>query len=465
MNHVRLTDLDELALTVRDRTSLSYIVEAINAYRGGANRAAIISTWIAVTSDIISKIRELASQSDPSAMALAKQLDTAIKSGNIPQLQKIENELLVKARDDFEFLSHHEYTDLSNLKTDRHLCAHPAFVAEETLFQPTPELVRTHIVHAVIHLLQHQPIQGKSALERIKADIARPSFPSDRESVATFLKAKYLDHAKTALVRNLVILLIKSLLKGDEPELIGKEHALIHSLVAISGNHHVIYESTMSAKLPEIVNALDDVQLTSIFRLLGADNRCWWWLDEPSRIRIRGLLAGYTHDDMIQNEVFSALNVDEFRSLLFKRIDGFTSEEKERVITESPRAEFIDIAVRLYCDAGSYRGAERLGASVLLPIAGYFSSKHVVNVLLEAKDNSQITRASLSPSIIERFLDITSKYLSDADVRAAWKAFVMELSDEPTDYYYYPELRKKLVKYGVLPDVRTLSINGRVGTS
>ena len=53
MNHIRLTDLDELALSVREIKAKSYITEAIDAYRGGAYRAAIVSTWIAVTFDII----------------------------------------------------------------------------------------------------------------------------------------------------------------------------------------------------------------------------------------------------------------------------------------------------------------------------------------------------------------------------------------------------------------------------
>jgi len=34
MKEVRITDLDELALKVRDRISRSYILEAIDAYRG-----------------------------------------------------------------------------------------------------------------------------------------------------------------------------------------------------------------------------------------------------------------------------------------------------------------------------------------------------------------------------------------------------------------------------------------------
>ncbi len=67
VRNVRLTDLDELVQNVKNITSKSYIIEAINAYRGGAYRAAIISVWIAVVCDIISKIRFLANKNDGDA--------------------------------------------------------------------------------------------------------------------------------------------------------------------------------------------------------------------------------------------------------------------------------------------------------------------------------------------------------------------------------------------------------------
>ena len=41
-----VTDIDVLALAVRDRESRRLIEEAITAYRGGALRSAIMSVWI-----------------------------------------------------------------------------------------------------------------------------------------------------------------------------------------------------------------------------------------------------------------------------------------------------------------------------------------------------------------------------------------------------------------------------------
>jgi hypothetical protein len=50
-------------------------------------------------------------------------------------LLELEDGLLDTAKDDFEFLSNHEHEDLSRLKKDRNLCAHPAFTGTEVLFQ------------------------------------------------------------------------------------------------------------------------------------------------------------------------------------------------------------------------------------------------------------------------------------------------------------------------------------------
>ena len=196
MNTFGITDFDELILTVRNKISRAYIEEAINAYRSRAYKSAVISTWIAVTYDIIAKIRELASQGDKMALAFVADLDNAITNKNITQLSFIESGLLDKAHDDYEFLSTHEYSDLERIKEDRNNCAHPAFIDSDNLFQPTAEIVRAHIVHAILHLLQHQPVQGKAALERILNDIRQPSFPSDQKSVSEFLSDKYLDRAR-----------------------------------------------------------------------------------------------------------------------------------------------------------------------------------------------------------------------------------------------------------------------------
>ena len=455
MNTTRLTDLDELAQLVRDQNSASYVTEAIGAYRGGAYRAAIISTWIAVSYDIIAKIRELASQGERSAEAFVKELDTAVENSNIVQLQIIEENLLKKAHEEFEFLSDHEQEDLRRLKADRNRCAHPAFISEDALFQPTPELVRVHIVHAVLHLLQHQPVEGKSAIQHIIEDIKRPSYPMDLASTLTYLSSKYLNRAKRALIRNLVIVLVKVLLKNDDPDLRGKEQKVLLSLMAVSQKHSQIYDKEMRSKLPTIVESLNDQQMLMVFRLVGVDNRCWAWISEASRVRIRRIIGLVKNtkaplDLIIKYSVFDALTIGELKPLLLSLFSDLDESDQPKVIAEWPIPEFVGKAIELYSEARSYRGAEELGKQVILPMAPYFKATDIITILDVVSKNKQIAYASGTPDIIEKFFDLAQDRLEDT--KTTWKELIEKLSEDmdPDDHYAYPGLRRKLEEAKVL---------------
>ena len=51
--NLQLSDLDELLQSVRNKYAQEYLKEAIIAYRAGAYRASVISTWISICVDII----------------------------------------------------------------------------------------------------------------------------------------------------------------------------------------------------------------------------------------------------------------------------------------------------------------------------------------------------------------------------------------------------------------------------
>lgn len=419
-NNIRLTDLDELALTVREIKSKSYITEAIDAYRGGANRAAIVSTWVAVTFDIISKIRVLAFQGDGAANKVVEELDKAIAAKDVRKLQNLEDDLLNKAHVEFEFLSSNEFLDLSRLKDDRNLCAHPAFVAEDALFEPEPERVRLHIVHAVKYLLQHQPVQGKSALVRLVADIKSISFPNEIETASVFLNEKYLNRAKTVLVQNLIVAFLKALLHGDDPDLPPAFSSQITlTLRAIARKYPDVYEMRMRERLPAVAEGLTDSLLPNIFQLLGADPRCWAWISEPVRIRIKTMVNLGVAQPASRNIVFEAVNVEELRPTIINAFYSLKADSQIGVIASIPRPEFAERAIQIYSSASSYRGAESLGASVIVPMIQHFSSAEVINVLEAVKQNNQIWDAGGTPKILEELFDGTIKHISVT--RNAWK--------------------------------------------
>lgn len=453
MTIARVTDLDELALTVRDRTSKSYIIEAINAYRGGAYRSAIISTWIAVSYDIIAKLRELALQNDAAAIQWISGLDNAIANNQISKLQVLEEQILNVAETRFEFFAPHEAEDLQRLKRDRNYCAHPAFVAEDVLFQPTPDLVRTHIVHAVIHLLSQEPVQGRKAVTRLCEDLLRESFPEDIESTAVFMNSKYLNRARRTLVESIIDVLIKTILKGDDSEFRGKRSRLVRTLVVVSYRHPQIYEQRMSTKFREIAENLNDEQLKSAIRLISADNRCWQWLGEAERIRLKHIINRADSNSILRfatvYKAFDLLVIDELRPLLLNLFSKSDEATQQNVISKSPRSEFAARAIEFYSSARGFRGAEALGESVIEPMIPFFSADDVNRIVEIARENDQIRMASGTKDILVKLFDKTLNHLSQT--KDEWKLFVERAARlyEPDDYYAYPELQQRLRDRGV----------------
>jgi hypothetical protein len=441
-----VTDIDTLSLSVRDRESRRLILEAITAYRGGALRSAIISTWIAVAYDIISKARELASLGEANARTFTEQLDRALADRDVRKLQSIESSLLNTANDELQLFAHHEHEAIRRLQEDRNLCAHPAFVVEDALFQPPLELVRAHIVHALQYLLVHAPLQGKSAINRFELDILGPSFPVVREDIGLFLREKYLNRAKDALVIHLIKGIITAPFGGERGKFSGKERQLSRSLGEIATAKTRIYEEVMPAFIAQKFDTVPDDVLLSLCMYIDADRRIWGWLSDPVRVRLRRLLESADVEKLKTFSVFDTFAVPELAAILREKIDGFDAPTQISIISAHPRLEFVPLAIELYGRAGGFRSAETLGDDLIVRLAHHFSALNIEALLVKVKDNGQIHSASGTTDVLNSVFETTRSLLPST--AAAWLAFVNEMTalrgGDATLYYSYPALRAKL---------------------
>lgn len=442
------SDIDSLVLAVRDRESRRLIGEAITAYRGGALRSAIMSTWIAVSYDIIAKARELAGQGEAAPRAFVADLDAAIAAKDKRKLQTIEIELLDKANSDLQLLAPHEYSALGRLRDDRHLCAHPAFVVEDELFQPSPELVRAHIVHALQHLLIHAPLQGKSAIARFDADLLGPAFPATPDDIGAFLRARYLDRAKDVLVVNLIKAILAAPFGAERQKYAAKVRTLAVVLREIAKSKTAIYDGMMSAFVAVRVGQIQDDVLLSISPFLEADPRIWDWIAEPDRTRIRRLLETADVDTLKAHAAFDAFAIAPLSAVLVDRYNGFDATTKISIISEHPRRELVSAGIELYEAAGSYRSAEYLGQHAILPLAPYFTAQDIQRLLIVAQKNDQIWAAAGTPALLEKMFDATKAHLPST--RAAWQGFINAqiaiYEGDASAYYAYPGLQQKLAE-------------------
>jgi hypothetical protein len=441
-----VTDIDVLALAVRDRESRRLIEEAVTAYRGGALRSAIMSVWIAIVHDVFSKARELAGQGDAASISFVGKLDTAIEHKNIVQMQTLERELLDTAKDNLQLVTPHEYETLRRIQEDRHLCAHPAFITEDELFQPSPDLVRSHLVHALQCLLIHAPLQGKSALNRFKADVLSPSFPSTEEGIRTFVSAKYLNRSKDALVANLIKVLLKGPFLEGEEELLKKKRQLAWTLSEVAAKKTRIFEDVARPFVGQFFDGVDDGRLLSICTFIGAESQLWGWLSEPVKLRIVRLIEECAIEDLKEHLVFDAFSIPEMADTLLAKFTSFQQDERIQLLSDNPSREFVPFGIDIYSRAGSPREADRLGQTVVLPLARHFGADDIARLVDAVLGNSQISYASGTADVLVEVFKLTASALPAS--RGYWQRFVDEMTAQhggKTDMpYSYPSIRAKL---------------------
>jgi hypothetical protein len=147
-------------------------------------------------------------------------------------------------------------SQLNRLREDRHLCAHPAYSAEAELFEPSPELVRLHLVNAIDLVLAQGPLQGKAILEQFDLDVQSGGFPNDHAKILDYVKQRYLLRVRPKNVQNFAIVLVKSLLKGIPPQWELQRKRIVSSLGAIRDRAPGSWPD-ISATIVRLINNLE----------------------------------------------------------------------------------------------------------------------------------------------------------------------------------------------------------------
>ena len=188
-------DLDILLTRIRQAQSKVYFLDAVKAYKAGALRASLTAAWVALVYDLIAKYRELSAQGDAAATTFIQSWDAATAAHDVRRLLQLEATIIEDATVNTQIVNRIAQTHLERLREDRNFCAHPAFFAEAELFEPSPELVRLHLVNAVDLVLSREPLQGKAIFDLFDVDVQSTGFPTAHAKILDYVEQRYLASA------------------------------------------------------------------------------------------------------------------------------------------------------------------------------------------------------------------------------------------------------------------------------
>jgi hypothetical protein len=438
--------VEDLLNEVRSRDSRRYLAEAIGAYQAGAFRSAVVATWVAVAFDLIAKIRELDEAGDTKAGSFIQGVNQAIENQaqNPNFLLDIERSLIKVAHETFEFIEPRERLQLERLRQDRHVCAHPAFVRPDEVFEPTPELVRAHLVTAVDAVLSKGPTPGKRAVERFMNEIEQRSFPERLDELADYLRDRYFESGKRALRRGLAELIVKGCLgtNGVNPRVARRCALAAHALERIEPELLTDALASVITKREQGAGFVDS-EFLCFTANLGDMQLAWGALPESSHSRVREMLKNVPVEQLIEHRIFARSLAEESRHIVESRLTDLNREQLAEVIAQTPDLRFSDLAINEFRESPEYTEAEQNMKSLVLPLAPTMAADKVREVLNAVRVNQQIRMAVQMPVLLVQFFDRTAPQFAECyqdwyDL-TDWLITTAPHSD-PEHYAAYPEL-------------------------
>jgi hypothetical protein len=404
MNHSQIADLDVLVLTCRDSKARSYLTEAIYSYKAGAMRAATIATWIAVAFDFIDKINLLEAQGDKQAKTFAEEFRKIRETGDVSASLMFERQILDRAWKGLALISALEYEDLSRLHQDRHRCAHPSMISDEELYQPTAEQVRYHIRTAVTAMLSQPPTSGKAALEQLANQVSGSYFPTDKESATVLLKYGPLAKPRDVLVRNFIIVMLKTITSNDPSIDTGNRQRASAALAATRCMHPGAANAVLKDKLNDVLRAVPDSDLEFAFMAVGAIDDANAYLADDIRTRF-SVYIKTVEEDRLARLVNDALQLTLFKDLVVERVCTFSNKNFAAILTSTPRlwqsSEVRKHAIEVYKLAGTFDNANARARLIIMPLAGQFSADEIREIVKNGFENSQIRYSYEFPQVLQ----------------------------------------------------------------
>jgi len=407
----RFEDLDELTLRCRDEKVRTYIQESVASYRAGAYRACIVTTWIAVCFDVIEKIRDLALAGDKEAERQVVDMDKVRRDADLSAALKFEREILTLAKSKFELISEIELIDLERLQADRNRCAHPSLTVDDHAYSPSAELARLHLHSAITHLLQHPPVQGKFAVDRILTQIDSVYFPSEAGKAKLVLQPGPLGLPRESLVRNLLIVLMKTVLTGGVDP--GRRERMRASIQAIQELHPDFSHRTFNGSLSSIFRAVSDGDIWLQIEYLKRVIDSWQFLAVDIRERLDSYVRNLPSDEV--ESLSFLLNFGPLQLAAKSRVNKITVGEMEASMFFGLPTDLADWIIDKYLDAASFERANAWAKHVIF-YSDDLSDIQVKKILTLAAANAQVTGSFQLKPLIADLKD--KKKIPDAEFDA-----------------------------------------------
>jgi hypothetical protein len=315
--------LEDFIIGIHNTHIKEYLTEAINSYNAGSYRACITYTWLAVFIDINNKIEQLSMLGEQEATNIVNLIEKIRKENNIPEMLKFEREILALSKNRFSLFDDITLIDLQRIQEDRNRSVHPLFSYDGSLYRPTAEQARAHLINAYNKLLSEPNVYGKAVIDRLFELLYSSVFPIDYSKAKVVLEGSYLKSPKDSLLRNFVISLLKQYLKEDLE--ITKIWAIENTIKFLLEKNRGKTESVLNEILSNIVDFANAEELFKLINLFKVDSVFFSVFDDAKKVLVKNYIEQFPIGNI--ELLIDLLDIKEISSNIEFRVEQVTRDE------------------------------------------------------------------------------------------------------------------------------------------
>ncbi|RMZ60389.1 hypothetical protein D1632_05480 [Chryseobacterium nematophagum] len=186
--------IDKSADQIKISETKENFKEVLSCYYNENYRAAVVLLYSVVISDILFKLKNLEeTYNDTKAIGILNTIKR-LQADN-PTSSQWEDDLIHKVQEQTNLIDLSEKSFIQNLKSLRHLCAHPVLSQNYNLFNPNKETVKAHIRNMLECVLLKPSFFSRVIFDDFIQDIAfNKDILIDDESLSKYLKIKYIEN-------------------------------------------------------------------------------------------------------------------------------------------------------------------------------------------------------------------------------------------------------------------------------
>lgn len=385
-----------------------YFREVYSSYTAGNYRSAIVMLWTVVICDIVFKLQYLKDvYSDETAISILDEIENI--QNKAPNSSEWEMKLVVMIFERTSFLSHADKLHIEHLQKNRHLCAHPVIINNNTsLFQPTKEKTRDMLRGALEGILIKPALLTKSIVKNLISDLAeKRQRLSDYDNIKTYLNSKYFNNVE----KETVVAIFRALWKFSiNARLDDEKNNQDINFLAL----RVLLEKYKLFCLNEIENDSEkysrdiieagDTGLDNAVELLTYFNELYLPLSDNAKTRIKDYIMNKREGedyplDRFLSAVFLSDNVEKHFEKIISNLDNDCVSERidinnvENLCHMAEEADILDMfylmCAKIYARSGSYKAAWRLFTVCVKPYVHLFSKDILLFLIEESQKNKQ----------------------------------------------------------------------------